>query len=68
MKITTRLILACINLIRPILGPRGVCIYHIPCQDYAVDTLETKPLYKALPLIFLRVLSCNPLTKWWQKH
>ncbi|MEW5972088.1 MAG: membrane protein insertion efficiency factor YidD [Pseudomonadota bacterium] len=47
---------------RPLLGPDDVCIYPIPCSTYAWHTLLNKPLYKSVPLIIFRLLSCNPIT------
>lgn len=47
---------------RPLLGPDQVCIYHVSCSEYAKAILGQKPLYKSIPLITLRLLSCNPLT------
>ncbi|MFH1643685.1 MAG: membrane protein insertion efficiency factor YidD [bacterium] len=50
--------------IRLSLGMRnvGVCIYHVRCSEYAKITFQQKPFYLAIPLITLRVLSCNPIT------
>jgi len=48
--------------IRSLLGTKGVCIYHVSCSEYAKIQLKQKPFYLALPLITLRVISCNPLT------
>jgi putative component of membrane protein insertase Oxa1/YidC/SpoIIIJ protein YidD len=50
------------GIIRPLLGVKGVCIYYpITCREYALSVFSTQPLYKALPKVFLRVLSCNPV-------
>ncbi|MFA5075434.1 MAG: membrane protein insertion efficiency factor YidD [Candidatus Babeliales bacterium] len=51
-----------IDSIRPLLGPSKVCIYHISCTEYTKAILEQKPFYIALPLIIVRLLSCNPIT------
>ncbi len=51
-----------INSIRPLLGPRGACIYKKTCTLYAKEKLETRSIFIAIPLIILRVLSCNPIT------
>lgn len=51
-----------VDAIRPLLGPPGACIYPICCQNYARLMLMEKPLYIAIPMICLRVLSCNPIT------
>jgi len=50
------------KVLRPLLGVRGVCIYPIDCSTYARFTFENKPLLIAIPLICLRILSCNPIT------
>jgi putative component of membrane protein insertase Oxa1/YidC/SpoIIIJ protein YidD len=47
---------------RQLMGPADVCIYPIPCPDYAHYMIKNKPLYVSIPLITLRLLSCNPLT------
>lgn len=48
--------------IRRLLGPANVCIYPVTCPDYARALLTQKPLYISIPLITLRLISCNPLT------
>ena len=64
-----RILTACIDVIRPALGPSNVCIYapDVTCGNYAKEQIAAQPLYKAMPRIFLRLLSCNPLTifVWW---
>jgi putative membrane protein insertion efficiency factor len=45
--------------ISPLLGAQ--CLYTPTCSQYAVETLEEKPIWKALPKITARVLSCNPI-------
>lgn len=57
-----KIIFFLIDSIRPILGRRGTCIYHITCTEYAKAILQEKSFFVAIPLIILRVLSCNPLT------
>jgi putative component of membrane protein insertase Oxa1/YidC/SpoIIIJ protein YidD len=47
---------------RQLLGPAYVCIYPVTCPDYARAMLTHKPFYVSIPLIALRLLSCNPLT------
>lgn len=56
-----RLIMGCISVVRALLGPQGVCRYTITCTQYAEQQLKDMPLYKAIPNIIHRVLSCNPL-------
>ena len=55
------------EIIRRLIGPRGVCIYPISCRSYARKLLEEKPWYKAFPLIVWQVVSCNPVTVLWWK-
>ena len=43
------------------LGPSKVCIYRISCPEYARAALAQHHFIKAIALICLRVLSCNPL-------
>lgn len=51
-----------IDSLRPLFGPPGCCIYQISCRDYAKLVLQEKSVFIAIPLIILRVLSCNPIT------
>lgn len=44
--------------ISPVLGNN--CRFHPTCSQYAIDSLQTKPIYKALPLIVIRVSKCHP--------
>ncbi len=41
----------------------GHCRYYPSCSHYATEAFETQALFKALHLIFRRVLSCHPLSK-----
>lgn len=56
------LLVALITTLRPLLGPRGACRYKLTCTKYARLMLQDFPLYKAIPLIIKRVISCNPLS------
>ena len=63
LKLWQRLFIAIFDVIRPVFGfIGGSCIYPVSCSDYAKDMITKKPFYKSIPLITLRVLSCNPLT------
>lgn len=64
MNFSKRCLVAFIDIIRPHLGPSHVCIYHfeLSCGRYAKYMILKRPLYVALPLITLRILSCNPIT------
>ena len=44
--------------ISPFLGNN--CRFHPTCSQYALDALNTKTLFKALPLIIIRVSKCHP--------
>ncbi|MFH0898863.1 MAG: membrane protein insertion efficiency factor YidD [bacterium] len=68
MKLHVRILIACIDLIRPLFGMQNsCCIYPVSCTDYAKHQLATKPFYYAIPKIILRLLSCNPLTAWMRR-
>ena len=53
---------ATLSALRRLLGPINVCIYPLRCVDYVPVVFKQKPLYKSIPLITLRLLSCNPIT------
>ncbi|MCF7799959.1 membrane protein insertion efficiency factor YidD [Candidatus Babeliales bacterium] len=57
-----KIIFFLIDSIRPLLGPSKVCIYHISCREYTKAILDQKPIYISIPLIIVRLLSCNPIT------
>ena len=44
--------------ISPILGNN--CRFHPTCSQYAIDALNSKTFFKAIPLITKRVLKCHP--------
>jgi len=46
------------SALSPFLGNN--CRFHPTCSQYALDSLEKKPFYKALPLIFIRISKCHP--------
>lgn len=56
-----QLLIWCIRIIRPILGPDS-CRFHVTCTKYAAQKLTSEPLYKACAKITLRVLLCMPFT------
>ena len=63
LKLWQRLFIATFDVIRPVFGfISGACIYPVSCSDYAKHMITTKPFYKSIPLVILRVLSCNPIT------
>ena len=47
--------------LRPFLG-LTTCIYPVSCGRYALELLSAKPLWVSVPMIVLRLLSCNPIT------
>ncbi len=54
--------------LRPFLG-LTVCIYPESCGRYALRQLEAKPFWISVPLILLRLLSCNPINgiiRWYK--
>ncbi len=46
--------------LRPFLGLTS-CIYPVSCGRYAIEQLQTKPCWVSVPMIVLRLLSCNPV-------
>ena len=48
--------------ISPLLG--ASCLYSPTCSQYAVEKLEKEPMWKAIPQITLRLLSCNPINSF----
>ena len=42
----------------PILGNN--CRFHPTCSQYALDALNKKSFFKAIPLIIIRVSKCHP--------
>lgn len=57
-----KFITAFVDSIRPFLGPKGSCIYKTTCRQYAKETLKKNNIFIAIPMICLRILSCNPIT------
>lgn len=56
-----RFFIACIRIIRPVLGPSS-CRFCVSCTDYAIERFQVDPFYKAFAKSTLRVLLCTPLT------
>lgn len=57
-----------IDSIRPFLGPKGCCIHPVTCRTYAKDMLHNKSIFIAIPLIIIRVLSCNPINGIYKRY
>ncbi|MBD3231241.1 membrane protein insertion efficiency factor YidD [Candidatus Dependentiae bacterium] len=62
-KFLNDIIFFIIDSIRPLIGPTCCCIYPITCRNFTKSIIKEKPFYIAIPLIILRILSCNPITK-----
>ncbi len=62
MKIAAKIIIFLIDITRPFIAPSKCCIYSITCTKYAKMVLRQKSIFIAIPLIILRLLSCNPIT------
>lgn len=53
--------------LRPFIGPPETCIYPVSCTEYTKKILLLKPFYIAMPLVIIRLLSCNPITVFYWK-
>lgn len=68
-KWTASILLECMRIIRPLLGPVSMCIFApYSCTAFAQDQLTYRPLYKAIPAIAWRLVMCNPLGAWWLRR
>ena len=56
------LLIAIMELIRPVLGFYGCCPFAVSCMAFAKIQLTTLPLYKAIFFITLRLIKCSPLS------
>ena len=64
----TRALHAAFLVLRPIFGPRKVCIYPFDCSDYIPQLFYHYPFMKACWFAGIRLLSCNPLMGWYLWH
>ncbi|WP_428056548.1 membrane protein insertion efficiency factor YidD [Candidatus Avelusimicrobium alvi] len=48
-------------LLRPFLGPRGVCRFAPTCSQYAKQAIIKHGAFKGSWLALVRVLKCHPL-------
>lgn len=48
-------------LLRPFLGPRGVCRFAPTCSQYAKQAIIKHGVFKGSWLALVRVLKCHPL-------
>lgn len=62
-KIVAYILITCIYLIRPLLGPMNICPFTIGCTQYALKQLEEKSLGTALKNITNRLIQCHPFRK-----
>ena len=61
-RLITIIFLHVMAVLRPLLGPEGICIFTpYTCTLYATDQLQNQPLHKALLRISGRLLRCNPI-------
>lgn len=47
-------------LVRPLLGPKGVCRFQPTCSQYAKQAIEKHGAVKGTWLALRRVLKCHP--------
>ncbi|MBR3604383.1 MAG: membrane protein insertion efficiency factor YidD [Elusimicrobiaceae bacterium] len=47
-------------LVRPLLGPRGVCRFTPTCSQYAKEAITKHGVFKGVWLSLIRVLKCHP--------
>ncbi|MBR5609685.1 MAG: membrane protein insertion efficiency factor YidD [Elusimicrobiaceae bacterium] len=47
-------------LVRPLLGPRGVCRFTPTCSQYAKEAITKHGVFKGVWLSVVRLLKCHP--------
>jgi hypothetical protein len=52
-----------IKIIRPFLGPRGVCRFYPTCSAYALEAIEKYGVLKGSWLAIKRLAKCHPFHK-----
>ena len=60
-KMTLWLITLTIAIVRPLLGPRGVCRFTPTCSQYAKEAVYKHGILKGGYLAARRLLKCHPL-------
>ena len=65
MKIINKLLILIIRFYRKFLSgfTRARCPYMPTCSVYAIECLQKRTIFTAIPLIIWRLLRCNPFTK-----
>ncbi|HEV2601005.1 MAG TPA: membrane protein insertion efficiency factor YidD [Candidatus Babeliales bacterium] len=61
-NIPKHLLITCITLLRPILGP-AVCRFEETCTPYTIRQLREQNIFRAIWNSTKRLLSCSPLTR-----
>ena len=46
----------------------GNCIYHPTCTEVIVENLEKKGFIATVPIVFQRIIICNPVYKKFGKN
>ncbi len=59
-QITLWLLEVGLLLVRPLLGPRGVCRFTPTCSQYAKQAISKHGVFKGLLLAVKRLLRCHP--------
>ncbi len=64
-RLLRRVLIALVLLYRNTVGLllAGNCRFQPTCSQYALDVLRTKPAWRAIGLIVLRIARCHPLCK-----
>lgn len=52
-----------IRVIRPLLGPRGVCRFSPTCSAYALEAIEKHGIFRGSWLALKRLAKCHPFHK-----
>ncbi len=60
-KMTLWLLTIIIAVVRPLLGPRGVCRFTPTCSQYAKEAICKHGVCKGSYLAVKRLLKCHPL-------
>lgn len=60
-----RLLILLIKFYRKFISPatKSKCIFTPTCSVYAIEVLQKRSIFIAIPLIIWRILRCNPFNK-----